>query len=220
MTEFDFGVGARYPEVVERGPWTVQKMMILGTIGTTRWGIAADHPLGGALASVPLNTCLVHADRGIVMSDTLDERNDLMEMLSQASARGGAVLVNGGGLGLAAHALLALQNIVRVVVAEIDLDVVDILRSAFEGERAVGRLRVVHADARDVVPELQLGDYPDYGKQWTVVWHDIWDTVSADNLPEMDAIEGRYRDLCDWQGCWARRRIPPVGSDVGTGTVS
>jgi hypothetical protein len=58
------------------------------------------------------------------------------------------------------------------------------------------RLRVIHADALKWMPPKVM--------RWSVVWHDIWDDISVDNLNEMTKLHRRYGRRCDWQGSWCR----------------
>ena len=36
------------------------------------------------------------------------------------------------------------------------------------------------------------------------VWHDIWDEISDENLPEMHKLHRKYGQRANWHGSWAR----------------
>ena len=42
------------------------------------------------------------------------------------------------------------------------------------------------------------------GMKFTVVWHDIWNHICSDNLPDMHKLHRKYGRRTDWQGSWAR----------------
>lgn len=58
---------------------------------------------------------------------------------------------------------------------------------------------------------IRLGDCftwkPEKGARWDVVWHDVWDNICTDNLPEMTKLHRRFGRRCDWQGSWCRDRL-------------
>jgi hypothetical protein len=64
---------------------------------------------------------------------------------------------------------------------------------------AAGRLTIHHGDALTY-------KWP-VGTRWTVAWHDIWDTICEDNLPDMNRLHRRFGRRVDWQGSWCRDLI-------------
>jgi hypothetical protein len=56
-------------------------------------------------------------------------------------------------------------------------------------------LTIVHADA--------FAYQPPPGRRYAMVWHDIWDRISATNLASMAALMRKFEPIADWQGCWA-----------------
>ena len=44
------------------------------------------------------------------------------------------------------------------------------------------------------------------GVRYDVVWHDIWDYITSDNLPEMIKLHRKYGRKCDYQESWCRYR--------------
>lgn len=124
----------------------------------------------------------------LVMSDTPDEMRDHYEPVRRAS---GHVLVNGLGLGMVVAAMLKKPEVERVTVVEISKDVIALTGPTLEGDP---RLEIVNASAFDYQPPR--------GIRYGAVWHDIWDNICGDNVPEMTRLKRKYGRRSDWQGCW------------------
>lgn len=60
------------------------------------------------------------------------------------------------------------------------------------------RLEIIHADAF----EYKIPKGINYG----AVWHDIWEAIGANNLPEMHRPHRKYGRHANWQGSWCRWR--------------
>ena len=58
------------------------------------------------------------------------------------------------------------------------------------------RLEIIHADAFEWKPPK--------GVRYNCVWHDIWDYICTDNLPEMHKLHRKYGRRCDYQESWCR----------------
>lgn len=129
------------------------------------------------------------------MSDTQAEVSEHLESIAQAKMRGGHCLVTGLGIGMVANAML-MEGAETVTVLEIDRDIVELVEPLLV-ERWGNRIRVVLHDAMRS-PQVPPGTED----HWTVVWHDIWPTISSKNLPEMKRLTELYASHCDWQGCW------------------
>jgi hypothetical protein len=43
--------------------------------------------------------------------------------------------------------------------------------------------------------------------RWNIAWHDIWPSISRDNLPEMKYLHRSYGHRVLWQGSWSRELI-------------
>jgi hypothetical protein len=136
-------------------------------------------------------TRLVRDDETIVMSDTISERRDHIEFIEAAC---GLVLINGLGLGMTIGPVLAKPEVDHVIVVEKEQDVIDLVAPTYL-KRYPDRLTIVKADAFC----FALSQCPD------VVWNDIWDTISDENVPDMDELEEKYLDA-QWCGSWARER--------------
>ena len=95
------------------------------------------------------------------------------------------------------QACLEKPSVTRVTVVELSADVIALVAPHYQ-ERYGERLRIVHADAYTYKPDL-----PRYG----CVWHDIWDDLCEDNLPQMTALKRKYSRRADWQGCWSEATV-------------
>lgn len=148
---------------------------------------------GGRFVRAGTYTQLMRGET-LVMSDTPDEIRDHREPIYKAV---GHCLVNGLGLGVVVNAMLKRQQVEHVTVIEIAPEVIQLVGQhylAIYGDR----LQIICSDA--------LTWTPPKGTRYNVVWHDIWDTICADNLPEMHKLHRRYGRYADWQGSWCRWR--------------
>ena len=168
----------------ERGPWKIKKFTARdNSIESLRLAFS------GRVCSPGTYTQLVHARRGVVMSDTTAEQRDHWEFVHKAKGR---VLINGLGIGMCLRAVLAKEGVEHVTVVEIDRDVIDLVWPHYECPRA----SIVNASAFDYAPEK--------GVRFGSVWHDIWDDICEDNRPEMVRLHRKYGRFADWQGSWGR----------------
>lgn len=145
----------------------------------------------------------------IIMSDTPAEledhwaparraKDDWTTMLDQpfhGTRNPNNILVNGLGLGVVAQAILDEPTVSHLTVVEKSCDVIFLVGKHYE-KKYGDRLTIVLADA--------LKWKPPKGKRYSVVWHDIWDDICVDNLPEMHKLHRKYGRRCDWQGSWCR----------------
>lgn len=125
----------------------------------------------------------------VVMSDTPNEKRDHAWFVYQAKGR---VLINGLGLGMVLGAILLKEAVTHVTVVEASEDVIQLVAPSY----ADPRVNIIHADAMKWKPPA--------GERYDTVWHDIWDDICADNLPEMATLHRRYGRRAAWQGSWAR----------------
>lgn len=176
--------------VGERGKWRISRFVIddekakMSTLRAILSGRGAIPP--------GVYTQLTCAGRGIVMSDTPDEMRDHSWAVRMAD---GHVLINGLGIGMVLAAVLRKPEVERVTVVEIDKDVIDLVGPHY----ACDRLEIVNVSAFDYQPPK--------GIRYGAVWHDIWDTLCGDNLPEMTRLKRKYGRRTDWQGCWGEGYI-------------
>lgn len=168
-----------------RGPWSVKRFSVeSNSIGSLR----------AALKGRPIDegeyTKLVHQRRGLIMSDTPAERRDHFSFVYQAKNH---VLMNGLGIGMCLAAVLKKDEVTKATVVEIDADLIDLVGPHYTNDP---RVEIICCDAS----KYQIPKNTRYG----AVWHDIWDAICEDNLPEMHRLHRKYGRHCDWQGSWAR----------------
>lgn len=135
-------------------------------------------------------TRLRHKERGVVMSDTPAERRDHSYFVSRAQ---GHVLINGLGIGMCLGAVLRKPGVTKATVVEVDPDVIALVGPHYAYDP---RVEIVNASAFDYKPPK--------GVRYGAVWHDIWDEITSENLPEMTRLHRKYGRRTDWQGSWAR----------------
>ena len=136
----------------------------------------------------------------LVMSDTPAELRDHSKVVrvtrQSYRSESHSVLINGLGLGVVLQAILDDPSIEYLTVIEKSTDVIKLVAPHWEA-RYGDRLAVIHADA--------FKWQPPKWERYCVVWHDIWDNITSDNLPEMHRLHRKYGRRCDWQGSWCRR---------------
>lgn len=168
------------PEI-ENGPWKISKF----TVTTMDWHSALRE------RSVPMGKSFTRLTRSgtLVMSDTPAEQRDHLEAVDNAI---GSCLLNGLGLGMVLKAILLKPEVTDVTVVEISQELIDLVSPFYRDSR----IEYVCSDALTYIPPKR--------KRYQMVWHDIWDTICADNLTEMKALHRRYGRRADWQGSWCR----------------
>lgn len=126
----------------------------------------------------------------IIMSDTPDEMRD---HISFRHAARGHVLVNGLGLGMVIE--MVIGQVQRITVVEKSEDVISLVAPHYLAKYP-DKVEIIHADAYEFgLPK---------GIRFNAVWHDIWDNMCSDNLPEMTRLHRKYGRRADWQGSWGR----------------
>jgi hypothetical protein len=131
----------------------------------------------------------------IIMSDTHDEIRDHLQPIDRIEAHGGHVIIAGLGIGMVAAAAASCSNVSKVTVVEMSEDVIKLVEPTLMS-RFGDKIEIIHADA--------LKYKPAKGLRFSVAWHDIWDSISADNLPDMAVLNRRYGQRAEWQGAWAQ----------------
>jgi hypothetical protein len=134
----------------------------------------------------------------VVMSNTPMEVRTNREFIRRAK---GNVLINGLGLGMVLTAILRKPEVESVTVIEASSEVIELVAPTFRGDP---RVSIVHANAFDYQPAK--------GKCFDAVWHDIWDYICANNLPEMHKLHRRYARRADWQSSWRRSQCEMLRS--------
>ena len=125
----------------------------------------------------------------VVMSNTPDEINDFSHFTRIAK---GSVLINGLGIGCVIKVLLDNPEITKITVIEKSEDVIKLVSPYFNDERLI----IINADAFSYLPPK--------GEKYDYVWHDIWDYITSDNLPEMAKLHRKYGRRTMWQDSWAK----------------
>jgi hypothetical protein len=129
-------------------------------------------------------------DGFVVMSNTPDEIRDFTHFTREAY---GSILINGLGLGCVVKVLLEKPEVTKITVIEKSEDVIKLVSPHFKDSR----LTIIHADAFEYVPPK--------GERYDFAWHDIWDSICADNLKEMTKLHRKYgHRVNQWQDSWAK----------------
>lgn len=126
----------------------------------------------------------------VIMSNTPAEISDFRHFAWEAT---GNVLINGLGLGCVLERVLEEESVKSVTVIEKSLDVISLVEPYFTDPRC----KVIYADAFEWKPPK--------GARYNAVWHDIWDNICSDNLPEMTRLHRKYGRRTDWQDSWAKK---------------
>jgi len=130
----------------------------------------------------------------VVMSNTPMEVRTNFDPFLEATGR---VLINGLGMGMVLEAILSKPDVTHVRVIEIDQLLIDLVGPHFAHDP---RVEIICADAMTYKPER--------GARFDYAWHDIWDNICEDNLPEMAALSRKYRNpIAKLQGFWCRDEI-------------
>ena len=140
-------------------------------------------------------TRLMHQGN-IVMSDVPDEMNDFKGFVRGAKE---VILVTGLGLGMTVEALLQNRMVRKVIVVEIEKDVIDLVGAHYLKKWSSTSIEIVHADALTWKNPMKY--------KFNRVWHDIWPTICADNLPSMKKLHRKYGHWLasnGYQQSWSR----------------
>ena len=129
----------------------------------------------------------------VVMSDT---RMEALTNKPCISAAKGRVLVHGLGMGFLLENILRKPEVSYVRVIEIDPDLITLVKPHFKVDILADRLEIIEDNALERRPEPN--------EKYDLVWHDIWDGLSSDNLAQMSTLQRRWARRCETQMCWAR----------------
>jgi len=153
---------------------------------------------GGRRTIMPGYYTKLMCDGCLVMSDTPAEISDHLDPIREARERGGHCLIHGLGLGVVVQGVLNNSNVERVTVVELSLEVARLVGPHYK-EMFGERLSIVEGNAFTWKPPK--------GVRYSVVWHDVWNDLCADNLVEMHKLHRRFGRRCDWQGSWGRELL-------------
>lgn len=132
---------------------------------------------------------VLYRGKTLVMSDTPAEQAD--HKPAERHARGHC-LINGLGIGMVLQACLDKSEVTKVTVVELSQDLIDLVSPFYSDPR----VEFICANAFEYQPPAEV--------RYEMVWHDIWDTICADNLPDMHRLHRKYGRKTAWQGSWAR----------------
>jgi len=175
----------------EKGDWKI-KIVIPDRTDWSSLKQGREVPLGEPITILTRNGELV-------MSDTPAEQRDHYSALFRAE---GSCLLNGLGIGMLLKNILLKPEVTDVTVVEISQDLIDLVSPYYTDPRVT----IVCANAFDYQPPK--------GKKYNMVWHDIWDTICASNLPEMTKLHRKYGKRTTWQGSWCKDRCLSARSRV------
>jgi hypothetical protein len=201
------GYRARVGVCQSLGPWRIE-ITECPASGPDAWIAEAE-----GMPHVPgWYTTLMHAERGIVMSDLPAEIAGSLPFLDRVAAAGTqhpAVLIAGLGLGIVPAWLLANTKAGRVDVVEIDPLVIGLItldQCATDQWAADPRLHVHLGDALTWQPLDGCALHRQCARPagWDGAFFDIWDTISSENLPSMHRLHRRYARRTGWAMSWER----------------
>lgn len=129
-----------------------------------------------------------------VMSNTPMELRTNHQFVRRAT---GKVHINGLGLGVVLLAVLVKPAVESVTVVEKSSDVIALVAPSFAKFSNI--LTIIHDDALTYKPPAKA--------KFQAVWHDIWNSICADNLDDMKLLHRRWARRTDWQGSWSRDLI-------------
>jgi len=181
------------------GDWSVERFEV-SEEGAAFWNLRQYvNPQRGLRLISPGTYTRLTRGKTLVMSDTPSEVQDHLEAIGRAE---GAVLIHGLGLGMVASACLDKPEVDHVTIVENSPDVIGLVGPWLK-ERYGDRVEIIEADARTWKPPT--------GARWDMVWHDIWDDLCTDNLPEMHTLHRRFGRRSKWQGSWSRDFVEALG---------
>lgn len=186
---------AELPPDGENGKWKIQTFVVEGDEKSRKLLDLMSFSNGNGARFIP-NGVYKRLYRGktLVMSSTPAEMKDMKDLAYEARhSAGGAALINGLGLGCTIEFIAPYMERIRII--EIDQELIDLVGPHW-GAKYPGKVEIVCANALEYNPPK--------GERYSIVWHDIWDDVSADNLPDMHRLHRKYGRRCDWQGSWMR----------------
>lgn len=145
------------------------------------------------LVCEPGNYVKLTCKGSIVMSNTPMEIRTHREFFRHAK---GHILINGLGLGMAVAYALTVPEVKSITVVEKSEDVIKLSGPTYSKDV---RVEIINADAFEYKAPK--------GMTFDCVWHDIWNDISSDNLPQMTKLKRKYAHKSEWQGCWSENEV-------------
>lgn len=180
----------------ERGNWRIRRFTVTEEAYTRQLvdqihGLGMRAPPAGEYTSLDYRNAEKKSGWAVMMSDTPAEMADHIPAIRFCKGR---VLITGLGLAMVAEGLCRRPAVESVTVVEKDADVIALMQDYLRDEWDEDRLRIVHADAFTWKAD----------RKFDTAWHDIWPTISDENLPEMYKLRKRYP--ARWTGFWAEKQ--------------
>ncbi len=135
----------------------------------------------------------------LMMTDTPMEQRSNYSFVTKAK---GDVLIAGLGIGMVLQAILQKPDVGTVLVIEKYQDVIDLVSPMFQKEIEEGRLHIFCEDILDW--------HADEDWTWDTIYFDIWPTICADNLPEMNRLHNQFTFHLNpegWIDSWERTTL-------------
>jgi len=126
------------------------------------------------------------------MSNTPSEVLDHLDFIQLAT---GDVLIFGLGLGVVVQALLDKAAVTSITVIEKEESIIHLAGRYYENLSP--KVSIIHADAFDFEPGEKYYEY---------IWFDIWDTITPENLPEMQHFKVKWELHSKIRMCWKEER--------------
>lgn len=164
------------------GRWAIERFTVAEPMAVARFWHGARAPRPGTYTRLMRGSTLV-------MSDTPAEMRDHIIAVHKAH---GHCLINGLGLGMVLAAVLRKPEVSAVTVVEVSGELIEMVGPHYRDPRVT----FVTADAYEYTPPKNL--------RFGMVWHDIWDTISVENLEGMKRLHRKYGRRAEWQGSWCR----------------
>lgn len=173
----------------QSGIWKVERFTIENDVQFRLWNLRAMRDGRGV---VPGEYTRLTRNGEVIMSDTTAEKNDHRWPVLKAE---GTILINGLGLGMVLNACLLKPEVTKAVVVEKSPDVIALVAAHYR-KKFPGRVEIVEADAFEYEPPKRA--------KFMLCWHDVWDSICADNLPDMKRLHRKYGRRTIYQGSWGR----------------
>lgn len=116
-----------------------------------------------------------------MMSNTPMEQDTNTSIVHSAR---GDMLIAGLGIGLILIPILKNPEVRSVTVIELEQDVIDLVLPQLKSIEGFEKLTVIQADIFQWKPPK--------GKMWDIIYFDIWESITSDNLPQMTKLRRRF----------------------------
>ena len=165
------------------GKWAVEKFTVKEN---DTWAI--HYALYGRPVPPGTYTRLMNGGHDPIMSDTPAEISDHMGFIHKAHGR---CLINGLGLGVVLKAIATKPEVTHIDIVEKEQDVIDLV---FPTYQHLPNVTPYHDDAFSIKWAK--------GTHWDCIWHDIWNNICTDNLPEIARLKHKYSHYTKYQAAW------------------